>query len=150
MKLTNRKVLRVLGIFLILPLFYLPGCADKECKQTVQDLAVIHNATGWDLQLYVCKGTYGESLLRLLPTTSGVVNIGTHQESTGSEALGVCKTKNTKNSNVSLSLSPNSYGSVLLCYRQVDNTYIVTLINQGCPAGYVTQSSAEPCPVYSN
>lgn len=139
-------------ILILFPLLALVGCGDKECKQTVQDVAVIQNITGfYNLQLFVCKGNYGESRIQLLPINYGVtgaVNIGTHEEVVGNaDAFGVCKTKNITNNSTPLSLSPNSYGSVLLCYRPLDNTYVVALLNQGCPGGYVEQSSPEACPV---
>jgi len=131
---------------LLLPLFILPSCGDKECKQTVQDVAFIQNQTGYSMPLFLCKGGYGESQIQLLPTTAGLVNLGTHEETAGkADALGACKTKNVKNNNLVLTLSPNSYGIALLCYRQMDNTYLVIHPLYGCPVGYVEQSSTEPC-----
>lgn len=147
-KFNKNKIL----LMLLSPLLILVGCSDKECKQTVQDVAVIQNITGfYNLQLFVCKGNYGESRIQLMPINygvTGVVNIGTHEEVVGNaDAFGVCKTKNITNNTTQLSLSPNSYGSVLLCYRPLDNTYVVALLSQGCPAGYVEQSSPEACPL---
>lgn len=154
MKQNTFKIHRVL-LPLLFPFLALVGCGDKECKQTVQDVAVIQNMTGYyNLQLFVCKGNYGESRIQLLPANygaSGVVNIGTHEEVAGkADALGVCKTKNTTNSSIPLTLSPNSYGSVLLCYSQVNNAYIVTLPSQGCPNGYAELATPEGCSITAN
>ncbi len=142
-------------LLLLFPILTLVGCGDKVCKQTVQDVATIQNMTGYyNLPLFVCKGNYGESRIQLLPANlgnSGVINIGTHEEVAGNaDALGVCKTKNITNNTTPLSLSPNSYGSVLLCYRQIDNVYIVALPSQGCPMDSVEQTSPEACPVAAN
>lgn len=126
----------------------LSGC-DNSCKKTVEDYATIQNMTGQSLVVSVCKGNYGESTLRLLPTTAGVVSLGSRTESKGQSGVGVCSSKTEKNRSLQLSLAPMSFGYVSLCYRQFDNTYIVSTPYQGCPYGYLEQTGTGPCPTTS-
>lgn len=120
------------------------GC-DKACKNSVEDLVTIQNNTGMDMNLSICKGHYGQTTLRLLPTTSGIVSLGTREESKTQGGFGTCSTKNTKNTGIKISLSPLSFGYVLLCYREYDNTYVVASPYQGCPYNYLEQTSTGPC-----
>ncbi len=123
------------------------GC-DKDCHNTVQDFANITNYVGTDVAFSVCKGGYGESLIQLRPNSSGVVNLGSREEvPTNSQmGMGTCKSKTTQNYSIPLSLAPMSVGYVQLCYRQLDNTYVVTAAYQVCPGGFVPQVSSGPCP----
>lgn len=124
------------------------GC-DKVCKTTVQDLVAIQNNTGMDMTLAVCKDHYGQASIRLLPTTSGIVNLGTHEETSTQGGIGTCSTSsNKKSSNLRISLAPISFGYVKLCYRQMDNTYVVASTYQGCPVNYIEQTNTGSCEEY--
>ncbi|MEY4617059.1 MAG: hypothetical protein RJB66_2019 [Pseudomonadota bacterium] len=124
------------------------GC-DKTCKTTVEDFVAIQNNTGMDITLAVCKGHYGQASMRLLPTTSGIVNLGTHEETASQGGVGTCSSSNNKkNNNLKISLAPMSFGYVKLCYRQMDNTYVVASTYQGCPANYIEQTSTGACEDY--
>ena len=120
------------------------GC-DKSCKNSIEDFATIQNNTGMDITLSICKGHYGQSTLRLLPTTSGIVSLGTREESKSQSGIGTCNSKNQKNTTLKISLAPMSFGYALLCYRQYDNTYVVGSTYQGCPYDYLEQTSTGPC-----
>ena len=122
------------------------GC-DKTCKISVEDRVAIQNNTGMDITLAICKGNYGQSTLRLLPTTSGIVNLGTREETKVQSGIGTCSAGNAKNSQIRITLAPMSFGYVRLCYRQFDNTYVVASTYQNCPADYVEQTSTGPCEV---
>lgn len=131
-------------LLLILSLGFAIGC-DKSCKNTVEDLVTIQNNTGTDITLSICKGHYGQSNLRVLPTTSGIVSLGTREESKTQSGIGTCNAKNTKTTDTRISLAPMSFNYVLLCYRQFDNTYVVASPYQGCPYDYLEQTSTGPC-----
>lgn len=129
---------------LLMTLAFAVGC-DKNCKNRVEDLATIQNNTGMDITLAVCKNHYGQSTLRLSPTTSGIVSLGSREEAKTQGGIGTCNSKDSKNSDIRISLAPMSFGYVLLCYRQFDNTYVVASTFQGCPYDYLEQTSTGPC-----
>jgi hypothetical protein len=131
-------------ITLVLSMLFIFGC-DKSCKNTIEDFATIQNNTGLDITLSFCKGHYGQTNLRLLPTTSGIVSLGSREEGKSSSGIGTCNSKSEKNSSLAISLSEASFGFFLLCYRQTDNTYVVANINQACPYGYLQQTTSGPC-----
>ncbi len=127
----------------------LTGC-DQNCKNRVEDFATIQNATGTDISIVICKGRYGQSTLRLLPTTSGIISLGTREEGKSQGGgLGTCKSKTERNTSIAISLAPASFGYVLLCYRQYDNSYVVASPYQGCPYDYLEQTSTGPCEDYN-
>lgn len=123
------------------------GC-DKSCKSTVEDFISIQNGTGLDITVSICKGHWGQSTLRLLPTTSGIVSLGTREVTKSQSGIGTCNSKSEKNSNIQVSLAPMSFGYVRLCYRQLDNTYVVAPTYQNCPYNYIEQTSTGPCEDY--
>jgi hypothetical protein len=126
---------------------FLLGC-DRACKTTVEDFITIQNQTGMDMTLAVCRGNHGQTLVRLLPTTSGIVNLGSREETRSrSNGLGSCSTSSEKNTSTLISLAPMSYGLARLCYRQMDNTYVVVTPYQNCPLNYFEQVSTGPCEV---
>jgi hypothetical protein len=124
------------------------GC-DKACKTTVEDIVTIQNNTGMNITLAVCKGHYGQTTLRLLPTTSGIVNLGSREETKTQGGIGTCSSAgNRKETSTRISLAPMSFGYVKLCYRQFDNTYVVASNYQGCPGDYLEQTTTGPCEDY--
>lgn len=132
-------------IIIILVGLGLVGC-DKTCHTTVQDYVTIQNNTFTDLTLSICKGTSGESLLRLNATTSGLVSLGSREEApTKSNGMSTCSSKTIQNYNTPITLAPMSVGIVKLCYRQMDNTYVVTAVYQACPINYAEVASNGPC-----
>lgn len=143
----NRISLKGFLVFLF-PAAFLIGCGERECTQKVQDVAYIHNHTRANFYFQVCKGGFGESRVHVQPTTSGFVNLGTRDQTVSkSDAFGVCKTKDLRDETIVLSLAPSSVGTVLLCYRQIDNSYALMPVSPaGCPAGYIEHSSPEACP----
>lgn len=127
----------------------LMGC-DKSCKNSVEDFAKIQNNSGLDITLSICKSHFGQSTLRLLPTTSGIVSLGSREESSTQSGIGTCNSKNQKNTTIRISLAPISFGYVLLCYREFDNTYVVSSPYQGCPVNYLEQTSTGPCEEFND
>lgn len=123
------------------------GC-DKLCKKTVEDVATIQNMTGHQISLNVCKGrTYGEAQIAIPANAiSNEISLGTHEDSEvrggpGASCSGVSNSKTT----MSLSLSPNSFGQVKLCYEEASKTNLIVETSQSCPSGFLEQTSTGPC-----
>lgn len=126
------------------------GC-DKACKQNVHDRAAVVNSTGRPVTVNFCKGRfYGETQVTI-PASASVqeVDLGTRQETKAQGGLNAsCENVSDMKLDMGISLSPNSYGQVKLCYDDSTGENLIIEAYQMCPADTLEQTSTAPCVQY--
>lgn len=99
------------------------GC-DKVCKNTIDEYVVVQNSTGRALSLSVCKGrSLGMANINVAQGMNDIeVKLGQRE---GTEVRGgptaSCSGVTDERQSVGISLAPNSYGQVKLCYDETSN-----------------------------
>jgi hypothetical protein len=138
---------RVVSAIAVSLLFLSVGC-DKLCKKTVQDFANVQNMTGRPLTLSVCKGrVYGEVEAEIeMSGISQEIDLGSREASeVKGGPTGSCNDVSDSKTQMGITLSPNSFGQVKLCYNESTHLNLVVEAYQTCPSGYLEQISAVPC-----
>ena len=111
--------------------------------------AEVQNATGKALTVNVCKGRYGEVSMTLPnDTLMNEISLGARDSSEvrGGPTASCSDVNNSRNA-LTISLAPSSFGSVKLCYDDVNQRNIIVEMSQYCPLGYLEQTSSGPCPL---
>ena len=136
-------------IFTILAGAILFVSCDKVCHSTTNDVAVVHNLTGRELSLVVCKLTGTKQQIQIAANQVNAASLGQGTKETiqgGGDALKSCSNPSGQTQTVGFSLSSESFNDVTLCQDTVTLDYTVVERSQACPSGNQSQSNPVNCP----
>lgn len=140
---------KILFAVLSLQFCLMTVACDKLCKKTVEDVVNIQNLTGRQLSLSICKGrAYGEAQITIPQSaTMNEISLGSREESevvggTGASCSGV---SGGGKITLGITLSPQSFGQVKLCFDDIHNANVLVDNYQLCPTGYMEQTSTANC-----
>jgi hypothetical protein len=136
-------------LFLVTAL--LSGGCDRLCKTTVNDVVMVQNLTGQDLNLTFCKGkVYGQQQVTISSQQNGDLVLGTRERSYVRGGPGAtCDKNDGERSEMGVALTSQSFGTVKLC-RLNDSGSQIAIVNhnQSCPQGSVEQTApVDTCPI---
>ena len=139
---------QVLMVFWLISGAALSAC-DKVCTYTGQDIATVHNLTGRELSISVCKTLGEKKQINVNSSQVNQVSLGTFQGTKiqgGGDALKSCSVPAEETQSAGIALSSESFNDVRLCRDDSKLEYLVVEITDVCPSGSSPQVSPQNCP----